>query len=170
MHAIYEDPAVVAEVRERFGAGVIAADGGVDRSLLGPRAFAEEGGLAFLERLVHPRVHAVRESWTARCLALVPPPPLLVCEVPVLFEAGAEDQFDAVLVVTASDATRRRRVEARGQDFDGRSARQMPESEKVARADRAYSNDGTLDDLRGWVADRFAEYAGRRCDETIRHE
>ena len=50
-------------------------------------------------------------------------------------------------------------MEARGQDFAARSARQLPEDEKVARADRAYVNDGGLDALRAWVADRFAEYA-----------
>ena len=170
MHAIYEDPGVVALVRERFGPEVLGPDGQVDRSLLGPRAFAEEGGLAFLEQLVYPRVHAARSAWTAAQLAADPVPPLLVCEVPVLFEAGIEAQFDAVLVVTASDTTRRGRVEARGQDFAERSVRQMPEAEKVARADRAFHNDGTLDDLRRWVADRFAEYSGRGCDSSIRHE
>ena len=170
MHAIYEDPDVVALVRARFGPEVIGPDDRVDRRMLGPRAFAQAGGLAFLEELVHPRVHAVRERWTAERLADAPAPPLLVCEVPVLFEAGIAGEFDAVLVVTASDEVRRRRVEARGQDFDERSARQMPEAEKVARADRAYSNDGSLADLRRWVADRFAEYAGRDCESTIRHE
>ena len=170
MHAIYEDPEVVALVCERFGPEVLGPDGRVDRSLLGPRAFAEEGGLAFLEHIVHPRVHDVRDAWTAAQLAAHPVPPLLVCEVPVLFEGGIEAEFDAVLVVTASDATRRGRVEARGQDFAERSARQMPEAEKVARADRAFHNDGALDDLHRWVADRFAEYAGRGCESSIRHE
>jgi dephospho-CoA kinase len=66
-------------------------------------------------------------------------------------------------VVTASDAVRRARVEARGQDFDQRAARQMPEAEKVARADRAYVNDGDIDALRAWIADRYAEYSARPC-------
>jgi dephospho-CoA kinase len=69
-------------------------------------------------------------------------------------------------VVTASEEVRRARVAARGQDFDGLRARQLPEEEKVARADRAFVNDGTLDALRRWVADRVAEYAGRACDAT----
>ncbi len=157
-------------MRERFGPEVLGPDGAVDRALLGPRAFAEEGGLAFLEQLVHPRVHVARDAWTAEQLSADPAPPLLVCEVPVLFEGGIEAEFDAVLVVTASDATRRGRVEARGQDFVERSARQMPEAEKIARADRVFHNDGTLDDLRGWVADRFTEYSGRGCEPSIRHE
>lgn len=154
---------MVAAVRERFGDGVIGADGAVDRAALGARAFAEEGGLAFLERLVHGRVGERRREWIAAKAAETPPPPLLVCEVPVLFEAGLEDSFDAVLVVTAPDEVRRARVQARGQDFDARRARQVPEEQKVARADRAFVNDGGVGALRAWVADRFAEYAGRPC-------
>jgi dephospho-CoA kinase len=85
----------------------------------------------------------------------------------VLFEAGLADRFDAVLVVTASEDVRRARVAARGQDFAARSARQMGEAEKVARADAAYVNDGDLRGLREWVADRYAEYSGRSCDAPI---
>ncbi len=152
---------MVAAVRARFGDDVIDADGAVDRRRLGPRALAEDGGMAFLEGLVHPRVGTAREEWIATEGARTPPPALLVCEVPVLFEAGLADRFDAVLVVTASDGVRRERVEARGQDFDALSARQTPEAEKVARADASYVNDGDVAALRAWVADRYAEYAGR---------
>jgi len=163
VHAIYGEAEVVAAVRDRFGDGVLDADGAVDRAALGPRAFAEEGGLAFLEGLVHGRVGAARREWISERLREDPPPPLLVCEVPVLFEAGLEAEFDAVIVVTASDEVRRQRVHARGQDFDQRRARQIAEDVKVARADRAFVNDGDVGDLRAWVADRYAEYAGRPC-------
>jgi dephospho-CoA kinase len=166
VHEAYADPALLAAVRERFGDGVLAPDGTLDRRLLGPRAVAEEGGLTFLEGLVHPEVGRRRAAWIAAQAARTPPPDLLVCEVPLLFEAGLADLFDAVLVVTASEEVRRARVAARGQDFDGLRARQLPEEEKVARADRAFVNDGTLDALRRWVADRVAEYAGRACDAT----
>lgn len=157
---------MVALVRERFGDAVLDATGAIDRALLGPRAFVEEGGLAFLERLVHGRVGERRREWIAEQTAAVSPPALLVCEVPVLFEAGIEDEFDAVIVVTASDEVRRARVAARGQDFDQRSARQTPEAEKVARADRAYVNDGGIRELLAWIADRYAEYAGEPCRTT----
>jgi dephospho-CoA kinase len=147
---------------------VLAPDGAVDRVTLGARAFAQEGGVAFLEGLLHPLIEARRRAWVAQQSARRPPPPLLVCEVPLLFEAGAEGAFDASLLVTAPAGVRRRRVEARGQDFEARSARQLPEEEKAARADRVLVNDGGLDALRAWVADRFAEYAGRPCDAPIR--
>lgn len=167
VHALYDEPEVVAAVRARFGTDVVTAAGVVDRPALGARAFAEEGGVAFLEELLFPLIERRRTSWLAQQRSLRPPPPLLVCEVPLLFEAGAEGTFDASLAVTASEAVRRRRVEARGQDFDGRAARQLPERDKVARADRAYVNDGDLHELRTWVAHRFAEYADRPCDATL---
>ena len=73
-------------------------------------------------------------------------------------------------MVTASDDVRRARVEARGQDFAARAAHQLPEAEKVARADAHFVNDGDRAALRAWVADRFAEYAGRSPHgPSVRH-
>jgi dephospho-CoA kinase len=154
---------VVRAVVDRFGSDVLGAEGAVDRSALGARAFADPEGMRFLEGLIHPRVGSGRARWVAEQRALEPPPPLLVCEVPLLFEVGAEGAFDAVLAITAGEDVRRARVEERGQRFDERRARQLPEEEKVARADAAYVNDGSLADLESWVADRFAELAGRPC-------
>jgi len=158
VHRLYADPEVVSAVRERFGDAVIAADGSVDRPALGEAAFAGDG-LGFLERLLYPRIGVAREAWVVEQRAADPVPPVLVCEVPLLFEAGLGDLFDAVLVVTAPDDVRRRRVEERGQDFDERSARQMPEAEKVAGADMAYVNDGSVDDLGAWVQSVIDRYS-----------
>lgn len=168
VHDLYADPEVLRAVTGRFGTAVLSPDGAVDRAALGARAFAQEGGIAFLEALLHPRIEGRRREWVAEQSARRPTPPLLVCEVPLLFEAGLERRFDASLLVTAPADVRRARVRARGQDFDARSARQMPEDEKVARADRVFVNDAGLDALRAWVADRFSEYAGRPCDAPIR--
>lgn len=157
VHSAYADPDLIALVRDRFGDGVLDAGGGVDRAALRLRALAEPGGLTFLEHAVHPRVAAARAAWQEEMMRRDPPPRLLVCEVPLLFEAGIAGDFDTVLVVTASDDVRRRRVEARGQDYAAISARQLPEREKIARADAAFVNDGGLADLEAWVRDRFAE-------------
>jgi dephospho-CoA kinase len=168
VHDLYSDREVVGAVAGRFGPAVLAPGGAVDRAALGARAFAEEGGLAFLEELLYPRIEGRRRDWVAEQSARRPPPPLLVCEVPLLFEARIESRFDASLLVTAPAEVRRARVQTRGQDFDARSARQMAEDEKAARADRVFVNDSGLDALRAWVADRFSEYAGRPCDAPIR--
>jgi dephospho-CoA kinase len=159
VHGLYARPDVVAAVRDRFGPGVLAPDGTVDRAALGARAFAEEGGIRFLEDLLHPRIGAEREAWIARARAADPPPPLLVCEVPLLFEAGLRDRFDAVLVVTASPEVRRARVEARGQSFAARAGRQWDEERKVAAADHHLVNDGDLAALHAWVAEVFRAHA-----------
>jgi dephospho-CoA kinase len=158
VHDLYRDAEVIAAVGERFGPGAVR-DGEVDRAALAALAFGEDGGLAFLERLLHPRIGRRRREWLAQQAAARPAPPLMVCEVPLLFEAGMEDQFDAVLVVTAGEEARRGRVEARGQRFDERRGRQLDEAAKVARADRAFVNDGSIAELEAWVAERFREYA-----------
>ena len=59
---------------------------------------------------MHGRVGERRHEWIAAQAAASPAPALLVCEVPVLFEAGLQDQFDAVIVITASEEVRRARV------------------------------------------------------------
>lgn len=160
VHALYLRDDVRAAVAERFGAGVMRADGGVDRAAVGERVFADAGARAFVEGLLHPLIGREREEWIARMRARVPAPPVIVCEVPLLYEAGLDDRFDAVVVITAGEARRRERVSARGQDFEARSRAQLPEDEKVSRADHVYVNEGSLDDLRAWVSDRCREYAG----------
>jgi dephospho-CoA kinase len=164
VHEVLRDAEVLHALSARFGAEIVRPDGSVDRARLGPLVFGDADGLAFLEGIIHPRVAARRREWVAGQDALTPRPALLVCEVPVLFEAGVEAEFDAVIVVTASDDVRRTRVEARGQSFVERQARQMPEHEKVARANRWFVNDGSLEDLGRWVAKCFGELAGRPCD------
>ena len=159
VHRLYRSDVVVEAVTARFGADVIDADGAVDRAQLAERAYADPEGVAFLERTIHPLVGQARERWVAEQRALTPAPPLLVCEVPLLFEVGIDDHFDAVLVITAADDVRRERVVARGQDFDELSERQMPESEKITRADHHFVNDGHLSAIEGWVGERYREYA-----------
>lgn len=165
VHGLYGTDDVRAAVRERFGPDVLDARGHVDRGALAERAFAEDGGVEFLERLLHPRIGEARRQWVEREASRIPAPPVIVCEVPLLFEAGLEHAFDAVLVVTAPEGVRRARVAERGQDFDGRSARQIDEARKVAAADMAYVNDGTLGDLDAWVASVISRY-GRHDGEA----
>lgn len=161
VHECYRDPQVVQWVSRRFGPSVIDETGGVDRPALGALVFDAPEARRELEAVIHPRIAQARTAWIADQRGRPSPPPLLVCEVPLLFEVGLQDLFDAVLVVTASDEVRRRRVLERGQDFDARAAGQMAESQKVALADHVYVNDGSLDQLEAWVAERYEQYAGR---------
>ena len=73
---------------------------------------------------------------------------MAVAELPLLFETGGESRFDKVVVITAPADVR---AERRGEVAD-REARLVPEEEKLRRADFAYVNDGTLEELDAWVA------------------
>ena len=108
---------------------------------------ADRDALLWLEGLLHPRVLARTEAWRDDLARLPDPPPLAVNEVPLLFEAGGEGRFDAVVVITAP-----REVRAARTNLDEREERLIPDEEKVRRADFAYVNDGSLDDLDAFVA------------------
>jgi dephospho-CoA kinase len=148
VHELYREPRVRDAVATRFGPGVVGADGEIDRTRLGVIAFGDAEALGFLERLLHPLVAVELERW--RDLQAAGGAPLLVHEVPLLFEAGLEGRYDRVVLVTAPDDVRRARV---GPDFDRRSARQLPEDEKRRRADEVVDNTGPLEELDAWAAD-----------------
>jgi dephospho-CoA kinase len=132
---------VQAELRTRFGTS--------DREHVRELAVADRDALLWLEALLHPRVIARTEAWRDELARSADPPALAVNEVPLLYEAGAEDRFDAVIVITAPRDVRESRA---GERLDEREARLIPDEEKARRADFAYVNDASLEDL-----DRFVE-------------
>jgi dephospho-CoA kinase len=142
VHRLYrEDEGLRAALRERWGGGIFR-DGEVDRAEIGRIVFANRGELAWLEGELHPRVRAAVDDWLAGQSGDV-----VVAEIPLLFETGGEARFDRVVVVTAPPKLR----EARGAAAE-REARLVPEEEKVRRADFAYVNDGSLEELDAFVA------------------
>jgi dephospho-CoA kinase len=149
VHELYDDPGVRAALRERYGDRVFAA-GEVDRRALGEIVFSAPEELAWLERLLHPRTMARTEAWLEELAADPNPPALAVNEVPLLYETGSEDRFDAVVVITAPRELREARAEER---LDEREARLLPDDEKVRRADFAFVNDGSREDLHAFVAE-----------------
>jgi len=144
------DPEVKEAVRERWGDSVFGPDGGVDRSRVATRVFSDRGELAWLEALLHPRVVATYLRWREKLAELPEAPAVCVTEVPLLYEVGGEERFDAVVVVTASPEVRISRQIVPMLD---REQRLIPDEEKMARADFAYVNDGTLGELDAFVAD-----------------
>jgi dephospho-CoA kinase len=149
VHELYGDEEVRALLRERYGERVFAADGSVDRAALGALVFASPDELLWLEGVMHPRVMARTEAWREELARLPDPPALAVNEVPLLYEAGAEGRFDAVVAITAP---RELRVERAGARVDEREERLIPDVEKLERADFAYVNDGSLEGLDAFVA------------------
>jgi len=150
VHDLYDDEGVRAALRDRYGARVFAQDGSVDRAAVGALVFGDEDELFWLEHLLHPLVMARTEAWREELSSSPEPPELAVNEVPLLYETGAEGRFDAVIAITAP---RELRAERAGERLDEREQRLLPEGEKLRRADFAYVNDGSLDELDAFVAD-----------------
>jgi dephospho-CoA kinase len=120
--------------------------------------FADAGDRRWLEGLLHPRVAAALGRWREQQEA-AHPGALLVHEVPLLYEAGLADRYDAVVLITAPDEVRRAR---RPEHFDERAAAQLPEGDKAARADHVYVNAGTPAELERWVARLVERLRGRQ--------
>ena len=145
-----EEPSVKHAITERFGDGVLDPDGEIDRAAVARVVFADRDELAWLEGLLHPHVLAAQARWRAEQAALASPPHVCVVEVPLLYETGGESRFDAVVVVTAPPDLRSAR--ARHVDSARREERLLGDEEKARRADFAYVNDGTLEELDAFVA------------------
>ena len=128
-----EDPQLIAAIGERFPGTV--SDGLLDRDALADRVLGKPGELADLEAIVHPAVHSER----ARFLLDNRDRQALLFDIPLLFETHGEHAFDKVIVVSAPAEVQRQRVLARPgmteAKLDAILARQLPDSEKRARAD-----------------------------------
>jgi dephospho-CoA kinase len=153
-HLLGTDDDVRAALVERFGEGILGEDGRPGRELIAARVFGDDAALAWLEALLHPRVTREYLDWREQLAHLDDPPAVCVTEVPLLFEVGAEERFDKVVVITAP---RQLREQRRRVPRDGRDERLLPDREKVKRADYHYVNTGTFEDLAAWVAGVMAD-------------
>ncbi|HEY5673926.1 MAG TPA: dephospho-CoA kinase [Malonomonas sp.] len=146
--------AVLQQLAERFGAAVLRADGGLNRERLAEIIFADPNAREALNRITHP---AIAELAIERLQRLKENPgvPLVVYEAPLLFEAGAESRVDRVLVVKVDPQVQLQRLRARD-GLDEVSARQriaaqMPQQQKLARADYVIDNSGSIEAARRQV-------------------
>jgi len=135
-------------IAARFGREMLAADGSVDRARLGPLVFADQAARRDLEAIVHP---AVSRAITAglRAFELTGGAPLAVVDIPLLYETGAEQKFDKVIVTSCPAAMQIARLVARGlteEEARRRLAAQWPTDEKAARADFVVRTDGPYEE------------------------
>ena len=135
-------------------------ESGVDRPLLGKAVFGNPDALERLEAIVHPAVAQER----ARFLDSNRDQPLVVLDIPLLFEAGGWRQVDRIAVVSAPSEVQRARVLARPgmtiERFESILAKQLPDSEKRARADFVIPTGGSLEETRAAVRAVIACLAG----------
>jgi dephospho-CoA kinase len=134
---------------------------GVDRSKLGAAVFGNPEALKRLEAIVHPAVGAMRQGF----LAENADQPLIVFDIPLLFEKGGSRQVDAVVVVSASAEAQRERVLARpgmtAEKFEQILKLQVPDAEKRARADYVIDTGTSLAETRHAVQRLVHQLTGR---------
>lgn len=134
----------LAAVVQRFGGGVLRADGALDRPALGAIVFKDPAARAALEAIVHPEVYRRITEWFAN---LPSGTRLAIADIPLLFETGHEHDFDRVIVAACEPEEQLRRLIARD-DLTETAARarlgaQWPIEEKVRRAHHVIRTDGT---------------------------
>lgn len=134
------------EIQRVFGPEVIETDGQLRRVELARRVFADAGARAQLEAIVHPRIRklwrAQVEAWRGEGRSLA------VVAIPLLFEIGAERDFDAVICVACTARTQWQRLLERGwtaEQAGQRIAAQWPVERKLALADHVVWSEGGLD-------------------------
>lgn len=135
VHALYGPGGAAAQAIGREFPGALDPQGGVDRTALRAAVLAAPDKLARLEALVHPLVRAEADAF----LAAHADAPLVVLDIPLLYETGGEARCDAVAVVSAPPSVQRERVLARPgmteATFAAILAKQMPDEAKRGRAD-----------------------------------
>jgi dephospho-CoA kinase len=153
---------VYTAVVKQFGDEILAEDGEIDRARLGEKIFADPQAREALNRLVHPAVIKAAKDWIEACRDAQEDAAVLV---PLLFEAGWTEGWDAVICVTAPEEQIFQRLEKRGlpgEEARKRIAAQMLQSEKAARADFIIENGGTPDALRSRIVGLVEEIRGEK--------
>lgn len=152
-----------AAIAAEWGPWVLEEGGGLDRAALRNIVFADPDARARLEGIVHPAVAALRDEHYAEAQARGDP--MVVADIPLLFEVGMADDFDVVVLVDAPEEVRLQRlVNDRGLDPDEARrmiAAQMPSELKRARADIVIENGGTRGDLQDRARDVWRELVRR---------
>ena len=146
--------AVVPAIEARFP-GTTGATG-VDRVALSAAVLGDDEAMKALEAIVHPAVRDARADFLARHADA----PVVVFDIPLLFETGGERGVDRVVVVSAAADVQRARTLARPgmtpARFDAILARQTPDAEKRARADHIVRTDVAMEETRAQVRDLVA--------------
>jgi len=150
VHRLYEGEAV-GPIGEAFPGTVV--DGKVDRATLSQHVVGDPSAMKRLEAIVHPLVRASEQRFLAEAAARNAP--VVVLDIPLLFEVGAESRVDAVVVVSAPAAVQRERVLARpdmtAEKLDALLAKQLLDEEKRRRSHFVVDTSGSFDSARAQI-------------------
>ena len=137
---LYDRPEVRAKMVERFGENIYRADGSLDRALMASKVFGDACALGFVESVLYPVLNGWFAEWADQQEA-----PYVIYESALIYEKHLESMFDAIVVVAASEPVRIRRVMTRDHCTEeqvlARMAMQLPQSEKVTKADYVIVHD-----------------------------
>lgn len=133
-----QDPQVKSEVVHLLGESILVG-GEIERDRVADLVFRDEKLLKQLESLLFPKVFATIDRELSEREGLC------VVEIPLLFETGADKNYDATIAVVSD--------EVRGKDLEIRARHQLPSQEKAAKATYVITNNGTLEELEQQVKD-----------------
>jgi dephospho-CoA kinase len=159
VHLLYRG-AAVTPVESAFPG--VTKDGEIDRAELRSRVLADPDAMKRLEAIVHPLVRASRDAFmeTARSEGAA----MVVLDIPLLFEVGADREVDRIVVVTAPKTVQKARVLSRpgmtAKHFSAILAKQVPDAEKRRRADWVIDTGDGLEAARAAVRRIVAEVRG----------
>jgi len=166
VHRLYAGQAVPL-IEAAFPGTVV--DGSVDRRLLAQKVLGDPAARKRLEAIVHPLVRADADAFVARHRRAGTP--LVVLDIPLLFETGGRDRVDKVVVVSAPEPVQRERVLQRpGMSEDKLAAilaRQVPDADKRRQADFVVDTAGGFDETRAAIGRIIAELAGDKTGPSL---
>jgi dephospho-CoA kinase len=152
------DTRVLEQIQEKLGSNLVV-DGKLDRAKTAELVFNNPDARKILNSIIHPWVRQKSDERIKELESSPSSPPVILQDIPLLYENGLEKNLDAVIVVYAPLEVRLTRVKERSnlseEDFYARDAAQMKLEEKVNRADYVIDNSGGLDDLQNQVEQRW---------------
>jgi dephospho-CoA kinase len=144
----------LAAVRKRFGPDSVRRDGTMDRVRIAQIVFKDKRARLDLEAIIHPAVQRAIDEFFA---TLPKRTPFAVADIPLLFETGRENQFNAVVVVACPRSMQLQRLMERNklspEDAERRLSAQLPIEKKVEKATHVIRTDGTFADTDRQVAE-----------------
>lgn len=169
VHTLYaRGGAAVAAVEQAFPG--MSVDGAIDRVRLGQRVVGDAQAFARLESIVHPLVRDGENRFRAR--AAGEGRRIVLLDMPLLFEIGADGRVDAVVVVSTTAERQRQRVLSRAgmseERFDALLARQVPDAEKRCRAHFIIDTGGALADTERQIVELLRVVAGMAAGRSAR--
>jgi dephospho-CoA kinase len=168
VHQAYQAPAVIQQIRQWWGDGVIGSDGQVNRKKIADIVFRDPGQKDRLESLLHPIVAAFRQQRMTGSLDN-PQIAAYIWDTPLLFEAGLRTGCDAVVFVEAPFQQRLERVQQARQwdeaELRRREKSQWPLDKKREISDYIIDNTADADHVRGQVSEVFFRILARRLPE-----